>query len=399
MKFSLRVSKKNILYLIGFFFLIKPQYFANIGRLSSLYNLCMLFVSIIVLLYSVSRKVLTKNARLILMCELVPLAIAVFEGVTITYSLFLNVLQIVALTLILQNGLDKNFESCMGMFALILEIYAYVNLASIYLFPNGLYTSALTHYTFWFYGYKNVMIRFLLPTICVNAIYTVWKNGRYTPRLIVLIAATIWTQWIVDCKTGVVGILFVVVMMFFFTKRELPKFINLRNVILAIGIVSIALATTSMIEKLSDVLIKLGEETSVYNRTLIWSRAVELISNKPILGYGLRSTEGYRQLFNLSLGWTDFSHPHNYVLYVLIQGGLIVFSIVAILFFGVSKKCIQNRDSFAAKMLLLTYISFFIMGVTESLVGATLLYPLAILTDYILREQVLYIGKHRNNRR
>lgn len=392
MKFSLRVSKKNILYLIGFFFLIKPQYFANIGRLSSLYNLCMLFVSIIVLLYSVSRRVLTKNARLILMCELVPLAIAVFEGVTITYSLFLNVLQIVALTLILQNGLDKNFESCMGMFALILEIYAYVNLASIYLFPNGLYTSALTHYTFWFYGYKNVMIRFLLPTICVNAIYTVWKNGRYTPRLIVLIAATIWTQWIVDCKTGVVGILFVVVMMFFFTKRELPKFINLRNVILAIGIVSIALATTSMIEKLSDVLIKLGEETSVYNRTLIWSRAVELISNKPIWGYGLRSTEGYRQLFNLSLGWTDFSHPHNYVLYVLIQGGLIVFSIVAILFFGVSKKCIQNRDSFAAKMLLLTYISFFIMGVTESLVGATLLYPLAILTDYILREQVLYIG-------
>lgn len=101
----------------------------------------------------------------------------------------------------------------MAGLALILEIYTYVNFATIVLFPDGLYDAALYAGNYWFLGYKNVMIRFLLPAIVLNAIWTVHNKGKYTVRLYLLIIISIATEWMVDCKTGLIGIIIVVATM------------------------------------------------------------------------------------------------------------------------------------------------------------------------------------------
>ena len=81
------------------------------------------------------------------------------------------------------DGVEKKSISVLAGLALILEIYTYVNFATIVLFPDGLYDAALYAGNYWFLGYKNVMIRFLLPAIVLNAIWTVHNKGKYTVRL------------------------------------------------------------------------------------------------------------------------------------------------------------------------------------------------------------------------
>lgn len=104
------------------------------------------------------------------------------------------------------DGVEKKSISVLAGLALILEIYTYVNFATIVLFPDGLYDAALYAGNYWFLGYKNVMIRFLLPAIVLNAIWTVHNKGKYTVRLYLLIIISIATEWMVDCKTAETGV-------------------------------------------------------------------------------------------------------------------------------------------------------------------------------------------------
>lgn len=395
MQFSFKISKKAILYFIAFFFLIKPQYYSYISGFTSIYNPGMIAVAAIIIVKSVLGKRMTKQATYILAITLFPVLSSIIEGVSANTSMFLPVVQVVSLTLLLQYGLKKDFDKCLGAFAFILELYSYINFLTIVLFPEGIYETSIYSGHYWFLGYKNVMIRFLLPAICVNVVYTIYKEHKYTARLISLIVIACLSEVITDCKTGSIGLIFVVVIMMLMTRKKLPAFLNLKNGAIAIGVFSMLLATTSFLNLFSELLALIGEDASLLNRQVIWIRAVELFMDSPIWGYGLRTTEGYRQLLNTSTGWADFSHPHNFFLYVLIQGGLINLLLVFGLFFRTSKKCLAQRENFASKMLILTYASFFIMGIVESLVGATLLYPLAMIADYALEKPIYYVGTER----
>lgn len=312
-------------------------------------------------------------------------------------SLLPSLMQIITLTLLLEYGLNNDFEKCMKAFSLLLEIYTYVNFFSIIIFPNGMYESDVYSGHFWFLGYKNVMIRFFLPALCVNSIWTVYKFGKYTIRFYLLLICMLYTEWIVDCKTGLIGIFFVVIMLFMFSRKKLPKFINAKNVSIIVVVVSILFATTSITDVFNDLLVSLGEEASIGHRINIWKRAIEIIIQNPIFGYGLRNNDEYKMLLNVNLGYSYISHPHNYVLYTLIQGGLMQLVVVGALFFRTTRKCMKNRDSFAAKMIMYTYIAFFIMGITESLVGAAMLYPLAIITDSVIDKKIFYKGNKNRN--
>ncbi len=49
-------------------------------------------------------------------------------------------------------------------------------------------------------------------------------------------------------------------------------------------------------------------------------------------------------------------------------------------------------------MLIFMYLGFFVMGITESLTGATLLYPLAILMDGMKNRKIEYNFRIKNKK-
>lgn len=255
---------KRMQYCIIFFFLLKPDYFSFLGIFTILYNYTFLIILFCVLINEIRKLQIRKISLLLYAITLFPLAVSLIQGVQLTQSAFFPILQTIGLIAVIGDGVEKKSISVLAGLALILEIYTYVNFATIVLFPDGLYDAALYAGNYWFLGYKNVMIRFLLPAIVLNAIWTVHNKGKYTVRLYLLIIISIATEWMVDCKTGLIGIIIVVATMIIFTRKQLPKFINARNGLLFIGVLSIALATTSLLDEFSDLLLDMGETVSVF---------------------------------------------------------------------------------------------------------------------------------------
>ena len=145
-----------------------------------------------------------------------------------------------------------------------------------------------------------------------------------------------------------------------------------------------------LVSMFSSVITDLGEESSMLNRFRIWEESIALIWKHPIIGYGYRSTEGMRQLLRIDIGWTDVSHPHNYFLYILLQGGVVLFALGVWIYGRVGQLCLKNRGDFTSKVVLAMYVSFLAMGLVESLVGTTLLYPMMMLGETTRYRKVTY---------
>lgn len=387
-------KKYSIVFFLMFFFLIKPDYFSYIGTFNILYNLGFICTVIFILLATIRKGTISKVAVLILGIIIFPVIIGGFCGEKITYSLLIPVIQTVGITLLLNIGIRKNFSTCLSMLALVLELYTYINFATIILFPNGLYEATFYSGNYWFLGYKNVMIRFLLPSLFTNAVLSVYRKGKYSIRLYCLILISILTLVFTDCKTSLIGVIVMLIIMFLFSKEKLPRFVNLKNGIIIFIILTIALSTTHLLDSFSSILTSMGETVSVFSRQAVWKRGMEMFAQSPIFGYGLRSNDTYRSLINLSTGWGYFSHPHNFYIYTLIQGGLIEIILIMSLIVNVSKKCYKIKDNFGAKALVGMYAAFFVMGTTESLSGSTLLYPMMLFVEAFL---VNDIRVKRNN--
>ena len=381
-------------YFILFFFLNKPDFFSYLGGFSSIYNLCFIVCFAItlfnIIIYIKQKGKISKLLILVMMVVLYPFIISIFQGVQINNAIMFPLMQTLGVAFLLEVGIHTKFEQCLSALALLLSIYIYINFLSIILFPNGLYSADFYSGNYWFLGYKNVMIRFLLPGLCINFIDCIYRKGRYTISVYALCLVSIVSLLIVDNKTGIVGLVIIILVAILFAKQQLPRFLNLRNGLILIGIISILLGTTSVLNEFSPFLSSMGESISVMSRQAVWVRAIQMFVKNPLFGYGLRSGDQYRVLINLSTGWGYFSHPHNYILYSLIQGGGIGMAFIILLFIRVSKGYIQNQKNYGCKMLIFMYLSFFVMGITESLTGATLLYPLTILMDVMKNKEIQY---------
>lgn len=381
-------------YFILFFFLIKPDFFSYLGGLSLIYNLCFIICFAIVVFYIIiyikQKRKISKLFILVMMVTVYPFIISIIQGVQINNAIMFPLMQTLGVAFLLEVGTHTKFEQCLSALALLLSIYIYINFLSIILFPNGLYDADFYSGNYWFLGYKNVMIRFMLPGLSINFIDCIYRKGKYTVSIYVLCMVSLVSLFIVDNKTGIIGLAIIILVAILFSKQQLPRFLNLRNGLILIGIISILLGTTSVLNKFSPILNSMGETVSVMSRQAVWVRAIQIFIKNPLFGYGLRSGDQYRMLINLSTGWGYFSHPHNYILYSLIQGGGIGMLFIILLFIRVSKGYIQNRNNYGCKMLIFMYLSFFVMGITESLTGATLLYPLAILMDVMKNKEIQY---------
>ena len=76
-------------------------------------------------------------------------------------------------------------------------------------------------------------------------------------------------------------------------------------------------------------------------------------------------------------------HPHNYFLHILIQGGIIGFILLLNVIFTADKSIRRTKNNLSKYIVSSGIISFYIMGITESLTAALLMYPMYILLGNI----------------
>lgn len=257
-----------------------------------------------------------------------------------------------------------------------LDVYVYINLLTMILYPDGLYESEL--YTLnWFLGYKNLSGK-ILPILCISVINSYITHNKLSLRTILLIIISLITAFLSQSANCLVlTVLFVVLLFLFHSKNfKIPKAINLLTITISTFILSLLLTFTDLVELfnffIEGVLHKSG---SFAGRKNLWIVMVEYIDQSPIFGNGYWAGKDFVE----ATGSRWFTHTHNFLLYLLVTGGIILVLIFIIGLIRASKKIVLFSDRIESKIVFFVLVSFMINGITEALVGVVFLYPLFVL--------------------
>lgn len=258
----------------------------------------------------------------------------------------------------------------------VLDIFVYINFATMLIFPKGMYV--VTNEAHWFLGYKNIMSRIMLPIICLALIRAYYFFGKLKLNTIILLVCVIITLIFAGSATALIGFTVFALFLFFFhhKTKKLPKFFSLFTGLI-VTVAAFLLLFLFNFQKYFSFLIEfiLGKDLTLTNRIAVWQMALEKISHKPFLGYGYLSSNEYVEMF----GRATYTHPHNYYLYIFMTGGILLAAILFIGFFYANKTLKSSIDTIYSKIIMFTLIAFLVMGITESLVSTVLLYPILIL--------------------
>lgn len=257
----------------------------------------------------------------------------VVYGCIILYSslyhhiLFADIVPFISTTLdifiiwtILRTFFANNDDFPVKALTISLSLFIYLNFILLLLFPNGIWEGKELDAAprFFLGGNYNQMGKAFILAIALNSIYT-HRNAQLKKNLILLSAISVISLLLVGSKTSTVGVIILIL----FTLLPSAK---LRSAgLLAFVIVYCVFQVTIVfqgnevtnhyvVDFVENVLHK--DMTFTY-RTDIWYQSVLSIAHSPVIGYGYQSPEWYEQ----EIGGVM---PHNYVLSVLMKGGLIL---------------------------------------------------------------------------
>lgn len=275
----------------------------------------------------------------------------------------------------------------------ILTAYVSINFACMLLFPNGMYKTDLSNEN-WFLGFKNVMVRTFIPAIIISCIVSLHYYGRLTIKNYLVYFICLASVVIGKSSTGLVVHAILGLCIIYPSILQKIRFFNLFNVFVLGVAISIAILLFGIQENFAIYIEQyLDKDATFTGRIFIWEQSFSRIVRSPIIGYGFLTSDEWRDLLEytkLSLRITNASHPHNYVLYLLLQGGVIYFSLYLILLFLITKFSYTIRNHFLVIFLNLMYFSYFINGLTESLTGTPLLFPMIGLYMVIVEKYSRY---------
>ena len=99
-----------------------------------------------------------------------------------------------------------------------------------------------------------------------------------------------------------------------------------------------------------------GKTVTMSGRLGIWTRALNLIKEKPLLGYGFQTMDLSHELIN-------FSNAHNIVVAVLMNGGLILLIVhISMLIYGIK---MTGKIQFGNSMVIFIY-AYIILGISSA---------------------------------
>lgn len=296
-----------------------------------------------------------------------------------TLSFYQLFLPITAISLLIELAFLYDGYNLLDAVA-VFRIYIYVNLALIFIAPRG-----VTGYCSWLLGYRNIQSWFLIPVMTLLTIRALWKFRKVDMFTIVDIVACVFTIIKIKSSTSWVGLFVYLVIagiavVCYKMKKAMPRIINVFDG----WVVSFAFLFGIIICKwqavFEPIIVRiLHRDITFSGRTDLWDMAVSQIKAHWLLGYGYLTRAEYSELFAKQRGYV---HPHNYMLTLLMEGGVILLVIVLAGFLLAGYKLWKHSNDLAANLFVALLCSFLVMGFTEALsvYMCPLLYPMMIVS-------------------
>lgn len=377
---KITINKRNIFSLFLIIWFLKPGYFDTIGAIDLLYNIGRLFsLSYIFFYYIFFGKIPVESIILGLFYFCQIFSTFINEG-DIARCIRVAVLNWGAFVVFF-NVFKRDSKSIYTIILPVIRIIIYINLLTIILFPNGMYTTTLStgweSEMNWFLGLRNGQTPWL---IC--AFFLEWSNYMENKKerngkifLVVTTVVLILTAWRINMaqiqyaynNSTAGGTLFAIGICFIFwiiPKRIMTSgIINIKSVFLANFLVFIMLVIFRIQDMFSYFIeIILKKDLTLTNRTIIWDNAISYLQGNWIIGVGYKES---RQMANI-LGFNAaISTTHNSFLDILFFGGVLSLILIIIFIFYINVKEKKKDTSQAYIALVYSIGAILLIGQFE----------------------------------
>lgn len=274
-------------------------------------------VAVVLLLWIASRYRISLAAGVFVALEIWIVIVTALRNPDRLIAAAINGAALSALVMVIDSYAERDPRLLLRSLLMNFEWLIYVNLLTVLLtMPKGLYSADEIH-AYYFLGLPNSFMIFVMPA-CAVALLNYYM-GMNKKRALCLIAAGVLSILVTWTATGVVGIgVMALLFLLSFRGRPRPQLLAVTwGVSLAVDLAITVFQVTDNVKALQRLIMRVLHKSPTFSgRAAIWKKAVQLISEKPLLGYGFE-----RKIAVTSSADELYSHAHNaYLQYWYIAG-------------------------------------------------------------------------------
>lgn len=368
-------NKKLFEYILYLFLIIPffkiPYLVQIIPALDLVYKIWQIIAGIIIVYVLVINSKYSKVINSIIFYLLILLFSSLINGINLLETILLSV-QILFMCFIFDYGIRKNSQKFLGVLEVFLFVLIVINLATIILYPNGMYVNADGYASNWFLGYKNSHILYILPMLMFSLLKNYSKNKKIDLKNCVYIVISLISTILVKNSTAIVGLSLICLLLLFKPVLEKIRIVNLKNYFIIYIIVFLGIVIFRVHNVLEFLIVDiLDKDLTFTGRTYIWDSVIEIIKDKPILGYG-----------NCVYKFSQYiSTTHNTILDILFKTGLLGLVAYIIIIKNTIKNFDESLNNNLKYVFLVITIALTIMMLTEAYGLVYYIYFFVILSD------------------
>ena len=378
--FNTKIHVSTIALLLACLIVIKPQYFAEAGEnvfIQTWSYYCRFFLALALVVALIVRRFRGHKVS-----PIFKLTIGLYAWYLLCawlggdnslsdLSVYISILSVCALFEV--SG--KKLPTCLRTLRLVLEIYTFINLLTVLLYPNGMYAWQIVDSNeyrtdCWFFGFRNNHLWLLLPSMLVSCLCDYMDYSRLKARSILICCMVGITSFLIGSATALtvvsVTLAFFIMFVYFLPSGLERLAIWIPPIIVIAGFICIVfLGSTNVVSMLAETL---GRDSTFTGRTVIWRAALQAIVSNFWIGVG-----------DSSIRVTDTfiaTHPHNEVLNILLNGGLIGLVIFTILSFSAGRQLMRCHRSEIVILFAAVLSGYAAASISESFTYFSMLIPI-----------------------
>ena len=299
------------------------------------------------------------------------------EGLTIN-DMHLSV-TVCTIAFLIETYIQDNPSELVQSFFYIFEPYIYIN-AVIIIYRYVFFKSKIEN--LFIAHNRNAFLPYAAATMIISILYI--KNTGNSKRGLLLFFTSLCSLMAVKSATGAICAVLILVCFsatYYLHNRSKNRKIRLSHIAffsLLLNLLFFIYAYYADSPNIIGYLVnKIFHKTPhLSSRTVIWIKSFEMIKEKFLFGYGDDVTiVGIEQLGSF-IRMGKYSHPHNALLRILMQFGIVGLVLFTFFSFIYIKKIDKSKDSIYKSFIVETFLVFYIYCIMESCV---VFYPFYIM--------------------
>ncbi len=322
---------KMVVYFLLFFVIARPGYISYItsdSRIKTVFTVIEMAAYVyIMIMWLFNRRISSMLIMALFMYGIIILSTFMHGGSV--YEALRENMRFVFMVMLADNEKD-DIDGLWRICIIYLSLMIVLNFISILAFPNGMYDSSsilngqrIGTQKMYFFGAQNTIGKYIIPLLFFMADSDFRNKERLGIGFYIMSVIGIISLVMMEALTPLMAVIIMILMLICspWIRNFKPRIFNIYLLIGIIAVFFVLFVILNSTGAMSSFFIKdvLGATTTFNGRTPIWTRIIERIAAKPILGYGYMSQIDFRVFSGLLVA----SDAHNYLLTIGIYGGLI----------------------------------------------------------------------------